>query len=57
MFIEQDPQTPSRQERRKVSVGSTSFFQLDEGVQHHRAAILGVDGVGVEAGFSVFSGS
>jgi hypothetical protein len=26
MFIEQEPQIPSRQERRKVSVGSCSFF-------------------------------
>ena len=28
IFIEQEPQTPSRQERRKVSVGSISFFIL-----------------------------
>ena len=26
MFIEQEPQTPSRQERRKVSVGSILFL-------------------------------
>ena len=26
MFIEQEPQMPSRQERRKVSVGSTLFL-------------------------------
>jgi hypothetical protein len=28
MFIAQDPQIPSRQERRKVSVGSISFLIL-----------------------------
>ena len=28
MFIEHEPQMPSRQERRKVSVGSTSFLIL-----------------------------
>ena len=28
MFIEQEPQMPSRQERRKVSVGSISFLIL-----------------------------
>ena len=28
MFIAQEPQMPSRQERRKVSVGSTSFLIL-----------------------------
>lgn len=28
MFIAQEPQIPSRQERRNVSVGSTSFFIL-----------------------------
>ena len=28
MFIAQDPQMPSRQERRKVSVGSISFLIL-----------------------------
>jgi hypothetical protein len=28
MFIEHEPQMPSRQERRNVSVGSTSFFIL-----------------------------
>jgi len=28
MFIEQEPQIPSRQERRKVSVGSISFLIL-----------------------------
>lgn len=28
MFIEHEPHMPSRQERRNVSVGSTSFFIL-----------------------------
>jgi hypothetical protein len=28
MFMAQDPQIPSRQERRKVKVGSTSFLIL-----------------------------
>lgn len=28
MFIAHEPQMPSRQERRNVSVGSTSFFIL-----------------------------
>ena len=28
MFMENEPQTPSRQERRKVSVGSNSFLIL-----------------------------
>jgi hypothetical protein len=31
MFIEHEPQMPSRQERRKVSVGSTTFLiEIDE---------------------------
>jgi hypothetical protein len=38
MFIEQEPQIPSRQERRKVRPGSMLVLDLDERVEDHRAA-------------------
>lgn len=34
---------PSRHERRKVSVEFLLALHLDEGIEHHRAAFVGVD--------------
>ena len=36
MFIEQDPQMPSRQERRKVKVGVDLILDVDQRVEDHR---------------------
>jgi len=34
---------PSRQERRKVSVGSLFALHLDQRIEHHRAALVEID--------------
>jgi hypothetical protein len=47
MFIAHEPQMPSRHERRKVSVRVLLRLHLDQRVEHHRAAIVGVDLEGV----------
>ena len=56
MFMAHEPQMPSRQERRKVSVESDRRFDLDQGIQHHRAAALGVELKVSMRGFSPESG-
>jgi hypothetical protein len=43
MFIEQEPQMPSRQERRKVSVGILLALHLDERVEHHRPGLVEIE--------------
>ena len=43
MFIEHEPQMPSRHERRKVRVGSTLVLDLDQRVEHHRPAFVEID--------------
>ena len=48
MFMAQEPQMPSRQERRKVSVGSIVFLIQISAVEHHRPAIVEVDEIGVD---------
>ena len=48
MFMAQDPQMPSRQERRKVSVESTLFLIQNERVENHRAAIVEIDLEGID---------
>ena len=40
MFIEQEPQIPSRHERRKVSVEFDLVLDPDERIQNHRTAII-----------------
>ena len=49
MFMAQEPQMPSRQERRKLKVGSISFLILISASENHRTAAVHVDFVGVEA--------
>ena len=48
IFMAQEPQTPSRHERRKVSVEFDLVLDPDESVQNHRAAIVEIDFEGIE---------
>jgi hypothetical protein len=56
MFIAQEPQMPSRHERRRQ--GRVHLvLDLEQRVQHHRAAAVEIDLERVVAGFSPLSGS
>ena len=49
MFMAQEPQMPSRQERRKLKRRIDLVLDLDQRVENHRTAAVHVDFVGVEA--------
>ena len=49
MFMAQEPQTPSRQERRKVSVGSILFLIQISASRTIGAAVVAIDEIGVDA--------
>ena len=52
MFMEQEPQMPSRQERRKVSVESISFLILIRASRTIGPQVAQLDPIGVDRGDS-----
>ena len=49
MFIAQEPQMPSRHERRSDRVGIDLVFDLQQRIEHHRSALVHIDLIAIHA--------